>query len=305
MNLKQLECFLQVAELGSFSRAALFLSMPQPLLSRYVRQLEMDLRQSLLIRTGRGVTPTEAGRLFLAHARGILHQVARAREEIEEIRGTPIGQVAIGLPPTVGRVLTVPMITEFRARFPQARLKITDGLSIHLLDWLGTGRLDVAVAYNVAWTPTFEITSLLEQPLYLICPGSRGAPSPQTEAPVPFVELPGYPLIIPARPNAMRMFIEAQFASAGVKMNVAWEVDGVPPILDLVHQGYGYAVLPLAAVHEDLVQGPFVARPIVEPDLVIPLSLVTSSQRPMTPLVRQVIDLLRQAVRKQLTPENR
>jgi LysR family transcriptional regulator, nitrogen assimilation regulatory protein len=305
MNLKQLECFVQVAEFGSFSRGALFLSIPQPVLSRYVRQLEMDLRQTLLIRTGRGVTPTEAGKLFLSHARGILHQVARAREEVEEIRGTPVGQVAIGFPPTLGRVLTVPLVTEFRVRFPKAQLKIIEGLSIHLLDWLGTGRLDVALAYNVIWTPHFEIAPLLEEPLYLICPGSGGASSLQAGAPVTFVELPGYPLIIPSRPNAMRMFIEAQLANAGVKMNVAWEVDGIPPILDLVHQGYGYAVLPLTAIHEDLVLGPFVARPIMEPDLIIPLSLVTSSQRPMTPLVRQVVDLLRQAVRKRLTPEHR
>ena len=229
----------------------------------------------------------------------------RAREEVEEMRGTPVGQVAIGFPPTLGRVLTVPLVTEFRTRFPKAQLKIIEGLSIHLLDWLGTGRLDVALTYNTVWTPTIEIAPLLEERLYLICPGSGDASSLQTGAPVPFVELPGYPLIIPSRPNAMRMFVEAQLANAGMKMNVAWEVDGIPPLLDLVLQGYGYAVLSLTAIHEDLVKGPFVARPIVEPDLIIPLSLVTSSQRPMTPLVRQVIDFLRQDARKRLTVEPR
>jgi LysR family nitrogen assimilation transcriptional regulator len=302
MNLKQLEYFVQVVELGSFSRAALFLSMPQPVLSRYVRQLEIDLRQTLLIRTGRGVTPTEAGKLFLAHARGILHQVEHAREAIEEIRGAPVGQVAIGLPPTIGRVLAASIVTEFRSRFPKARLKIIDGLSIHLLEWLGTGRLDVALAYNVVWGPTFEITPLLEEQLCLIGPPPSAA-SPHNAAPVPFAELSGYPLIIPSRPNAMRMFIEAQLANAGFRMNVAWEIDGVPPILDLVRQGYGYAVLPSAAIHEDLVPGHLLARPIVEPDLAISLSLATPSQRPMTPLVRQVSDLLRQAARKRLVAE--
>jgi len=292
---------VQVAEFGSFSRAALFLSMPQPVLSRYIRQLEVDLRQTLLIRTGRGVTPNEAGRLLLDHARGILAQVARAREEVEEIRGTPVGQVAIGLPPTLGRVLTVPAVTEFRARFPKARIRIIEGLSIHLLDWLGTGRLDVALAYNTVWTHNIEIALLLEEPLYLIGPGASGASSLQMEAPVPLVDLRGYSLIIPSRPNAMRTFIEAQLASVGVKMNVALEVDGIPPLLDLVHQGYGYAVLPLTTVHEDLVKGPFAARPIVEPNLKIPLSLVTSSQRPVTPLVRNVIEVLRQAARKRLS----
>jgi LysR family transcriptional regulator, nitrogen assimilation regulatory protein len=96
------------------------------------------------------------------------------------------------------------------------------------------------------------------------------------------------------------MFIEAHLAKAGLKMNVAWEVDGVPSILDLTRQGYGYAVLPPIAVHEDLVPGQFLARSIVDPDLAIPLALATSSQRPVTPLVRQVTELLPQLARKRL-----
>jgi LysR family nitrogen assimilation transcriptional regulator len=76
MDLKQLEYFVRVAELGSFTRAALALDIAQPALSRQVRLLEVELRQNLLIRNGRGAIPTEAGKLLLAHGRGILHQVA-------------------------------------------------------------------------------------------------------------------------------------------------------------------------------------------------------------------------------------
>ena len=80
MDLKQLEYFIRVAELGSFTRAgARALDIAQPALSRQVRLLEVELRQNLLLRNGRGATPTEAGQLLLDHARGILHQVERAR----------------------------------------------------------------------------------------------------------------------------------------------------------------------------------------------------------------------------------
>src|SRR5437667_12729466 len=85
MNLKQLECSVQVADLGSFSRAALFLSMPQPVLSRYVRQLEMDLRQTLLIRTARRHSERSGEALSLAcpwHP-----SPSSAREEVEESPG--------------------------------------------------------------------------------------------------------------------------------------------------------------------------------------------------------------------------
>ena len=61
MDLKQLETFVRVAELGSFTRAAQSLDMAQPALSRQVRALELELREALFTRTGRGVVPTDAG----------------------------------------------------------------------------------------------------------------------------------------------------------------------------------------------------------------------------------------------------
>jgi len=75
MDLKQLEYFTRVAELGSFTQASHALDIAQPALSRQVRLLEVELRQNLLNRNGRGVTTTEAGKLLLDHCRGILHQI--------------------------------------------------------------------------------------------------------------------------------------------------------------------------------------------------------------------------------------
>ena len=89
MDLRQLEYFIRVAELGSFTRAADVLGVAQPALSRQVRLLEVELRQNLLQRHGRGAVPTEAGELLLAHGRGILHQVERARDELAQLRGYP------------------------------------------------------------------------------------------------------------------------------------------------------------------------------------------------------------------------
>ena len=67
MNFKQLEYFVHVAELGSFSKAAIELDVAQPALSRQVRLLETDLRVTLLQRTGRGVLLTEAGKRLYDH----------------------------------------------------------------------------------------------------------------------------------------------------------------------------------------------------------------------------------------------
>src|SRR5687768_12157435 len=153
MDLKQLEYFVRVAELGSFTRAAIALDVAQPALSRQVRLLEVELRQNLLTRNGRGATPTEAGQLLLEHGRGILHQVQRAREELGRVRGALAGRVAVGLPPSVAKVMAVPLIREFRSRMPEATVSVSEGLSAAMQESLAKGRLDIAVLYNAAPTP--------------------------------------------------------------------------------------------------------------------------------------------------------
>src|SRR5512141_2544688 len=104
MDLKQLEYFVNVVDLGGFSRAARLLRVAQPAISRQVRSLEVELRQTLLMRNGRGATPTEAGKRLLAHARGILAQAERARADVDESKGASVGHVVVGLPPTVARL---------------------------------------------------------------------------------------------------------------------------------------------------------------------------------------------------------
>lgn len=290
MDLKQLEYFVHVAELGSFTKAASLLSIAQPALSRQVRSLEVELEQTLLYRNGRGVSPTEAGKRLLAHGRGILQQIERARQEVADVKGAPVGRVVVGVPPSVGRMLTVPLVSEFQARFPRATLGIVEGLTTYVTEWLLMGRVDIAMLYNPIPSPAIELMPLLEERLYLIAPERRGKPA--TRAPVRMRELPNYSLIIPSRPHAFRMQVETQLANLGLKPNVALEIDGVPAMLDLVHQGYGHAVLPANAVRGDNLRRTFVARSIVEPKLASVLALAISAQRPTPPLTRRTLELL-------------
>ncbi len=128
MNLKQLEYFVQVAELGSFSKAAVVLDIAQPALSRQVRSLETELHQQLFLRTGRGVTLTDAGKRLFDHSVAVLQLMAHAREDLGTSRDEPVGRVTIGLPPSMGRQLTLPLIDRFRKELPAARLAIVEGL---------------------------------------------------------------------------------------------------------------------------------------------------------------------------------
>lgn len=300
MDLKQLSTFVHVADAGSFTRAAALLGVAQPALSRQLRSLEVELRQTLLKRNGRGVTLTDAGNRLLEHGRGILHQVERAREDLEEMRGAPVGHAALGVPPTVGRVLAGALVAEFRLRFPRATLGIVEGLSAHVLEWLRSGRIDIGLVYNPPPSPFVDTAPLVTEPLYLIGPASATRRRAQQGAPVALRDLAAHRLIVPSRPHAVRMFVESSLAAIGARIEVAWEVDGIPAILDLVARGHGHAVLSLNALRNDPARERLRAHPIVKPRLATTLAIATPSQRPMTPLAKQLAELLRELAPREL-----
>jgi len=292
MDLKQLEYFVRVAELGSFTRAAQMLGIAQPALSRQVRLLEVELRQNLLVRNGRGATPTEAGQLLLEHGRGILHQVERAREELGRARSGLSGRVALGLPPSVARVLTVPLTRAFRLQMPEAQLSISEGLSSAMQENLQNGRLDIAVLYNPSPMPGLEIQALLEEELLLVHarpPGLQEDPPPTA---ITLKEVSALPLVIPSRPNAIRMHVESEMAAIGCRAHIALEIDGVSAILDLVADGAGHAILPRNAVMRSVRPSAYSVRPVSEPPLRIALTTAISSLRPSTMTQKATLALL-------------
>ena len=290
MDLKQLEYFVRVAELGSFTRAAVALDIAQPALSRQVRLLEVELRQSLLTRNGRGAAPTEAGKLLLEHGRGILHQGSRAKEELGRVRGALAGRVAVGLPPSVAKMMAVPLIREFRKAMPEASISISEGLSAAMHESLTTGRLDIALLYNASPSPGVELTALLEEPLFLV--QRREGKALAKAKPVQLRDLAGVPLVIPSRPNAIRMQVETEMGALGRKPTVALEIDGVAAILDLVQDGAGSAILSRNAVATSAQPDSFVCRPITEPAIRSRLMIAMSSQRPATLTQKAMLQLI-------------
>ena len=302
MNFKQLEYFVHVAELGSFSKAALVLDIAQPALSRQVRSLETALRETLLLRNGRGVVLTEAGQRLYEHGVNILQALAQAENDMGERRDEPLGRITIGLPPSVGRQLTLPLIDGFQRRCPKARLAIVEGLSSHITEWITTGRVDIGLLYNPEAPPALEITPVIEESLCLVSPrtaslGTASAIAPPTAVPLPLAELPQYPLIVPERGHAIRKLLETQAVLAGLKLTIAWEVSSIAAIIDLVCAGYGHAVLHASAVAASGRADQLRVRPLVQPRLNSTLCLAVSAHKRPSPLARQAITLLTELVR--------
>jgi LysR family nitrogen assimilation transcriptional regulator len=296
MNFKQLESFVHVAELGSFSKAALVLDIAQPALSRQVRALETDLRETLLLRNGRGVVLTEAGQRLYEHGRHLLQALAQAEADMGGARDEPLGRITIGLPPSVGRQLTLPLIDGFQRRCPRARLAIVEGLSSHISEWISTGRVDAGLLYNPEPQPALEITPVIEEALCLVSPLAAPA-GPGGGTALPLADLPQHPLIVPERSHAIRKLLETRALLAGLKLDIAWEVSSIAAIIDLVCAGYGHAVLHASAVAASGRGDALRVRPLVQPSLHSMLCLAVSARQRPSPLVRATTTLLTELVR--------
>jgi LysR family nitrogen assimilation transcriptional regulator len=309
MDLKQLETFVHVAELGSFTRASTVLRTAQPALSRQVRALEVELRQTLFERNGRGVTLTEPGQRLLAHGRGILQQVARAKQDLAAHDGAASGHLAVGLPPSLGRTHTVPLVAAFRERFPRATLTVVEGLSTYVMEWLAHGRIDCAVVYNVAPHAAIDLQAVGDEALYLVSARSRHAGKEAT--PIRLARLVDHELVMPSRPHSIRMLLETTMAAGGVQPHIGLEIDSVPAILDIVTRQPLHAVLGRNALRGR--EREFIAQPIVvgraQVPLVARLWIATSALRPRGPLIEQgaalLAELLKGSVDDALIPAPR
>ncbi|MES2191092.1 MAG: LysR substrate-binding domain-containing protein [Pseudomonadota bacterium] len=312
MDLKQLEYFVRVAELGSFTRASIALDVAQPALSRQIRLLEVELHQSLLTRNGRGALPTEAGNLLLKHGRGILHQVEVAREELGAVRGALAGRVSIGLPPSLSRLITVPLTRAFRQQLPQAHLTLTEGFSVVMYEGLRVGNLDMSVLYNPEHSPEVEMTTLHSEELVLISKKDDPATSspakkparnaPRTREPISLAQVAALPLILPSRPNAFRILIEGEMVLIGRKPQISLEVDGLNAILSLVKEGMGHAVLPSYTLSNYDDTDLFTVRSIHSPRIMSQLMLVRSARRPSTETQKKAVEVVQTVLAEAMKP---
>jgi len=208
--------------------------------------------------------------------------------------------VALGLPPSVARVLTVPLTRAFRQRVPEVQLSISEGLSTAMQENLQNGRLDIAVLYNPSPLPGIEYQALMQEKLLLVQARPGGLQEDPPPPPISIQDVAQLPLVIPSRPNAIRMHVEAELANVGCRPNIALEIDGVSAILDLVADGAGCAILSRNAVMRSVRPSAYSLREMGQPPMTIALTTAISSQRPSTLTQQATLALIRETAQQWL-----
>lgn len=291
MDIKGLRFFLGVLRYKSITKAAEHLYIAQPALGLQIRKLETELGAQLFQRHSRGVTPTEAGLLLAEHAEVILRQVERARQDLHDYAKSPRGLVSIGLSPTTSLLLATILAERVRKAYPEIVLRLGEGLSEELMEWVDKGKIDLALSYNPNATGDVVVERLASEVLYFVRPGGAADPGPVTLA-----EALASPLVLPSRPHLLRLHIDDAAKSINMQATVACEVDSVALIREFVRQGLGCTILPLGAVRGAVEDGSVSASLLTEPEVERNLYLAWSHARPPSKAFLAVAELLRAVI---------
>lgn len=295
MDLTDLRYLLEIASAGSLSRAAGRLSISQPTLSRCLNKLERELRSELFYRHGRGVRPTDAGHRLLSVAADTLRQLDGVKDELQSRTLDEVGEVTVGTPPSIASTVGADLAVAFAHRYPRARLRVREGFSGVLLEWIEAGRLDFAVLYDARRTSSVLATPLLLENLFLV-EAAQGSQDRSDQAYVG--ELAIRPCLLTGPENGLRRVVDAACWSERIQPQVTMEIDCVAALKQLVERGIGCTVLPFGAVHREVQEGRLSARPFHAPAMRAMLVIATPPHKPVSVMIRATIGMLQSEVRR-------
>lgn len=278
MEFRQLRYFIGVVEAGSLLQASARLHVAQPALGQQIAALEQSLGAQLFERSSRGMSLTEAGKVFLAHARVVLADADRAREAVRASHAAPSGPVSLGLPTTIGLVATVPILSACRERHPLVRLRIVEGYSGFLREWLLAGRLDLSLLYGDAVDSALAKKPLLDDRLALIS-SALGKALPRK---LSLHDLARWPLVLPGPEHGLRRIIDDACVPLGISLNVVAEIESLSSVKRAVEAGLGSTILPKGSVAEEIAGGRLRASDIDSPRMMRRVVCATSVTRPGT-----------------------
>ena len=285
MDLRSIRYFIQIADLGSITRAAQHLGIAQPALSRHLRSLEEELGTELLIRLPRGVRLTGAGRQFVDHCRRILRELGRAQDELRASTEMPQGRVVLGLSPTIGPLVLPGIVERVTKQCPQIALKVVEGFSIQLYDALLAGRVDVGLLTNPAPSRALKLTPLISEPIVVLAP-------PQARGTRRFYTLPELAKTPVISTEAIRSIVDEQVSRYGARLNIEAEIDAVEAIRRLLLRGIGPAVMPVSTFHDDIRAGTIAAFPIADTNVHRILMLVQPAERKPSAASEEIAHIL-------------
>lgn len=290
ITFKQLECFELVAQLGSLSKAAIASESAQSLISRNISNLEALWGDRLFDRTGRGVTLTEFGAHMLNQTSLVLKQVNQLNQMVNEVSGQPSGIVHLGVQSSLSRHLLPRLYADLKKHTPLIMLHVTEGFSGSLDEQISTGRLDIAIVnrYGASTKKSEDLLGFVENLLI----GKKGSVGLEDKS-ISLRHAIQLPLVLPSRPNGLRLFLDNFSREKKENIHVVMEVDTLSSMKEIAASGHALTILPWLAVEQDLERLDLSYARIIKPEIKRMVSMIYTTQRPLTKAAKHVANRMK------------
>jgi DNA-binding transcriptional LysR family regulator len=264
--------------------------------------LEQVCGVPLFDRERHGMVLTDAGRTLVEYGRRALRELDKARAEIGPASDTISGKVVIGLLASTSRLLAAELVGRMRDKHPSISLSVHVGYAGNLVQWLDAGEVELALLYDTRSSTGLQVDALLDERLYVIGPpGEIGA-----DAPFPLKALAERAMVFPNAAHGLRSIIEHALAVAGISVKVVAETNALDLQKSLVAKGFGYTILPSAAVLDEFRHGLLSGAPIGSPDLSRRIVLGRGIARRASPaslaVETELLALMKEMIREEAWP---
>lgn len=244
-SLRELECFVAVAEELSFTRAAHRLRLSQPPLSRHIQSLEGRLGTKLFLRSPRLVALTPAGRAFLADTKGTMAQLQRAGDAAKRAARGETSRLALGFVSAVLNPKLIGICQRYRAKHPDVQLTLQDSPPAEQLRAIAEGRLDGGFVGSTPGNPSSGLVYIpwSKEPLMLFLPPGHRLMNSRK---VKIADLAGESFVTVATESApcFAKQIQLMCDEAGFRPKVVQEAARGQAVAVMVAAGAGVSILP-------------------------------------------------------------
>lgn len=285
MNIRELECFLAVADHGGITRAASALYLAQPSLSQIIRRLEADLGVELFRRVGRGLVLSPAGEAFVGPARQVVRDVVQARQVAEGYRGLEGGRVDLAISASLTSSFVAAWVGDFRRKHPKITVRLTqhDGDTDEIVTLIRSGAAELAYTVSPVSRQGIECLHIGQGEIVLALPAGWRNELPD---PVPVSMLDGLPMVVDR--GFGHGYLSKIRESNDVEPQVVVDISEAGDLLPLLAAGAGAALLPMRQAMEARRRGATLR--MIDPPPARDIYAITPKY-PLTPPTRRFLDL--------------
>lgn len=282
IDIRHLEYFVEVARQQSFSKAAVTRHVSQSAISKMIKDLEIELGTSLFNRTSKYVQLTDTGIIFLDQAQQIVFMFQNLTTEFKNKIKTEKGEISIGLLPITSSTIFAELLGEFKKKYPQIQINLSEYGSKKVAIAIQDGTLDAGVICIVPDNHYFDSLPFSTDPLCVIV--SSQNPISQLSS-IQLSSLSNESFVLYSKDFSLHDEIINQSRNVGFSPNVIFETSHLDLMTQMVAANMGIAFLP-SAVCKGLDTTRIVSVPLTQPQIIHSMSIIWKRGRTMSHATR-------------------